>query len=111
MRSQSFTNFLLLVIAVALIAIAIRPIFMPAPAKAELTAPYPVYIEPGTQNLRSPDGTGQVFGRVVVDMRTGKVWGFPTYTLDTYPANSVETKPQVSHPFLLGRFAFEDMDR
>jgi hypothetical protein len=42
-------------------------------------------------------------------MRTGKVWGFPTTTPDTYPVNAVETKPQVSHPFLLGRFAFEDV--
>lgn len=111
MRSQSLTNFLLLIIAVALIAIAVRPLFLPAPAQAQLTSPYPLYIEPGTQNLRVPDGSGQVFGRVVVDMRTGKIWGFPTNTLDPYPVNSVETKPQVSHPFVLGRFAFEEMDR
>ena len=57
------------------------------------------------------DRSKQVYGRVVVDMRNGKVWGFPTYTPDTYPSNQVDTKPQISHPFYLGRFAFEDADR
>jgi hypothetical protein len=44
-------------------------------------------------------------------MRTGKVWGFPTGGTDTYPTNSMDSKPQVSHPFVLGRFAFEDIDK
>jgi hypothetical protein len=61
--------------------------------------------------LRAPDGSRQVYGRVVVDMRTGKVWGFPTTTTDTYPTNAMETKPQVSHPFALARFAFEDTEK
>jgi hypothetical protein len=102
------TNALLLAIAVALSAIAARPYLQPPPAQADSSAPYPFYIEPGTQMLRAPDGSKQVYGRVVVDMRTGKVWGFPTNSTDTYPTNAMETKPQVSHPFELGRFAFED---
>jgi hypothetical protein len=110
MKKDSVTNFLLLVIAIALIAIAAKPYLRPEAAHAESAAPYPFYFEPGTQMLRDPDGSRQVWGRVVVDMRTGKVWGFPTTTPDTYPVNAVETKPQVSHPFLLGRFAFEDVD-
>jgi hypothetical protein len=44
----------------------------------------------------------------VVDMRTGKVWGFPTSTTDTYPVNLADSKPRTSHPFALGKFAFED---
>jgi hypothetical protein len=111
MRNDSATNFLLLVIAIALIAIAARPYLAPAAAQAQSTSPYPFYIEPGTKMLRAPDGSRQVYGRVVVDMRTGKIWGFPTYTQDTYPVNAVDTKPQVSHPFALGKFAFEDTDR
>jgi hypothetical protein len=103
MRSHSVTNFLLLIIAIALIAIAARPLFMPIPAHAQLTSPYPIYIEPGTQSLRAPDGS--------VDLRTGKIWGFPTNTPDTYPVNGVEPKPQTSHPFVLGRFALEEKDK
>jgi hypothetical protein len=34
--------------------------------------------------------------------------GFPTFTPDTYPVNSADSKPQTSHPFVLGKFAFED---
>lgn len=111
MKNTSLTNFLLTIIAIALIAIAARPYLTPKTVKAQSSQPYPFYFEPGTQMLRAPDGTRQLYGRVVIDMRTGKVWGFPTYTPDTYPVNPVDTKPQISHPFALGRFAFEDTDR
>jgi hypothetical protein len=110
MQRSNSTNSLLLVIAIALITIAIRPYLAPHRVDAQSPSPYPLYFEPGTQMLRAPDGTKQVYGRVVVDMRNGKIWGFPTYTPDTYPSNQVDTKPQVSHPFYLGRFAFEDID-
>ena len=30
---------------------------------------------------------------------------------DPYPFNALDSKPQTSHPFELGRFAFEDMDK
>jgi hypothetical protein len=111
MNKTWLTNSLLLIIAVSLAAIAIRPYAAPTAAHADSGAPYPFYIEPGTQMLRAPDGSRQVYGRVVVDMRTGKVWGFPTTTTDTYPTNAMETKPQVSHPFALARFAFEDTEK
>ena len=111
MRKDSVTNFLLLVIAIALVAIAARPYVAPRAAQAQSAAPYPLYFEPGTQMLRAPDGSRQVYGRVVVDMRTGKIWGFPTITPDTYPINAVDSKPPVSRPFFLGRFAFEDTDK
>jgi hypothetical protein len=111
MKKISLTNALLTIIAAALVAIAIRPYIAPRAVNAQSSSPYPFYIEPGTQMLRAPDGSKQLYGRVVIDMRTGKVWGFPTYTLDTYPVSAVDTKPQVSHPFVLGKFAFEDTDR
>ena len=37
--------------------------------------------------LKSSDGSKQLYGRMVVDLRTGKIWGFPTYTTDPYPSN------------------------
>jgi hypothetical protein len=111
MKNPVLTNVLLFVIAIALTAIAARPFFSPKPAQAQSSSGYPFYIEPGTNMLRAPDGSRQVYGKVVVDLRTGKVWGFPTLTPDPYPSNNLDTKPQTSHPFLLGKFAFEDTDR
>jgi hypothetical protein len=105
-------NLLLLVIAIALVAIALKPLRSPAPAQASTnTGFYPLYIEPGVQMLRSPVGAEQVYGKVVVDLRTGKIWGFPTLTQSTYPIDIGSNKPPVSHPMFLGTFAFEDMDK
>jgi hypothetical protein len=111
MKHDSVSKLLLSVIAIALIAIAIRPFWTPAPAQAQSGAAYPVYIEPGVQMLKTSDGKKQVYGRVVVDLRTGKIWGFPTIATDPYPFDALNSTPQTSHPFELGRFAFEDMDK
>ncbi len=75
MKNPATTNLLLLVIAIALIAIALRPLRQPRPAQAQDLAPFPVYIEPGTQMLRSPDGSQNVYGKMVVDLQTGKRLG------------------------------------
>jgi hypothetical protein len=111
MKTDTFKNLLLLTIAIALIAIAVKPYRQPPPAEAQAVAAQPYYIEPGVQMLRRPDGNGQVYGRMIVDLRTGKIWGFPTNGIDPYPSNPLESKPMVSHPFALGKFAFEEMDR
>lgn len=110
-RKDGMTNSLLLVIAVALVAIAARPYVSPTPVAAEQTPSHAFYIEPGVQMLRYPDGTGQVYGKVVVDLRSGKIWGFPTGTADPYPSYPLDSKPTVSKPFALGRFAFEDTEK
>ena len=49
--------------------------------------------------LRQPDGSGQAYGKVVIDLRNGKIWGFPTGTLDTYPSNPLDSKPVTSTPW------------
>src|ERR1700761_1127535 len=110
MKNDPVTKLLLSVIAIALVAIAIRPYVAPKPAQAQTNA-YPVFIEPGVQMLKTSDGRKQVYGRMVVDLRTGKIWGFPTITTDPYPFNALNSKPQTSYPFELGKFAFEDMDK
>jgi hypothetical protein len=111
MKHDLWSRFLLAVIAIALAAIALRPYAALASAHAQSSAAYPVYIEPGVQLLKTSDGSKQLYGRVVVDLRTGKIWGFPTMTTDPYPFNALNSKPETSHPFELGRFAFEDMDK
>jgi hypothetical protein len=112
MRRETLHTALLLIIAVALIAIAVEPVFAPRPADAQSGAPYPLYIEPGSEMLRTPEGTTQVYGKVMIDMRTGKIWGFPTNAPQSYPvANIQNNKASVSRPFELGKFAFEDTNK
>jgi hypothetical protein len=108
MKKSTTTNFLLIIIAIALVAIAIRPLRMVSVAHAASSTAYPFYIEPGVVMLRAPDGTSQVYGRMVVDMTSGKIWGFPTLTTSPYPVDIGSTKPPVSHPFVLGTFDFSD---
>ena len=108
---KNITNLLLLVIAVALVAIAIEPYIKPRPAQAQVMADYPLYFEPGVYLLRAPDGTSQIYGKVVVDLRSGKIFGFPTYGQQPYPIDITTTKPITSKPIVLGRFAVEDTDR
>lgn len=111
MKNSILTNSLLSVIAIALLAIAVRPYIDAAPTQAQSTAAYAFYVEPGVQMLRNPDGSGQVLGKVFVDLRTGKIWGFPTGTPDPYPSSPATNKPPTSHPFALGKFALEDTDK
>jgi hypothetical protein len=108
---KNTTNMLLLVIATALVTIAIGPWLRPRPAQAQVMADYPLYFEPGVFLLRAPDGTSQIYGKVAIDIRTGKIWGFPTYGQQPYPVDVASTKPPTSKPMALGRFALEDTDR
>ena len=108
---KNTTNVLLLVIAIALLTIAVEPFVTPRSAQAQVMADYPLYFEPGVYLLRAPDGTSQIYGKVAVDLRTGKIWGFPTYGQQPYPVDVASTKPPTSRPIVLGRFALEDMDR
>jgi hypothetical protein len=111
MKQPTTTNILLLVIAIALIGIALRPLRAPRSVKAqtEMSVPFPVYIEPGTQMIRSPDGSQNVYGKMVVDLSTGRVWGFPTLNSAPYPIDISSTKPPVSHAIFLGTFALGEM--
>jgi hypothetical protein len=111
MRIDWLVKCLLLAVAISLSAIALRPYFAPPAVEAQSDQVHAVYIEPGTYLLRAPDGSRQVLGKVLVDLRTGKVWGFPTMTSDPYPSSVTQTTPQTSHPFLLGKFAFADLDK
>ena len=56
MRRENLIIVLLSIIAVALVAIAVQPIFAPRPAEAQSNTPYPFYIEPGSELLRAPNG-------------------------------------------------------
>ena len=111
MKPLTLTNILLLIIAVLLLVIGLRPFAAPQPVKAQSADAYPFYLEPGTYMLRAPDGSSQVYGKVAIDLRNGKIWGFPTLGPQPFPVNMIDNKPQTTHPFALGRFAFEDTNK
>ena len=106
-----------LIVIAALLAMHIFHEFSaPGAAYAQSSvSPYPVYIEPGVTMLRTPNGSRQVLGKVVVDLTNGKVWGFPTnapspYPVDTrYTVSTSNIGPPVSTPILLGKFDFSKM--
>ena len=107
MKPDLITKALLAVIALFLGLIVLRPLAVPAPVRAaDQPSVYPFYIEPGTTMVRSPDGRRQVLGKVMVDMTTGNVWGYPTLNAQPYPMDSTTTEPPVSSPIFLGRYDF-----
>jgi hypothetical protein len=105
------TRLLLLVIAVLLGVIAFRPLVQPSPVRAQASDGYPFFVEPGYTMLRKPDGTTQVYGKMVIDMRSGDIWGFPTLTTSPFPIDSAQTKPPKSSPMYLGKFMFSEAIR
>ena len=112
MRVDSVTKCAWIVIALSLAWIAFRPLTMPFAVKAQTGEVHPFYVEPGVNLPRSPDGSRQVYGKVMIDMRNGKVWGFPTLQSDSvYPYDPMSSTAQTSRPFLLGRFAFADTEK
>lgn len=108
MRPDLYTKIVLTAIALLLAAIAFRPLRNPMPALAD-TVSSSLYIEPGVYMLRAPNGLQQQLGKVVVDLRTGSVWGFPTGSGDPYPVSVTSSEPPVSAPFLLGKFDFRHL--
>jgi hypothetical protein len=111
MKIDRFVKSLLLVIAVSLIMIALRFYVSPPAVQAQSGEGRALYVEPGIAMLRAPDGSRQVLGKVVVDLRNGNIWGFPTMTQDPYPAAGTNSTPPTSRPFLLGKFALTEMDK
>ena len=110
MKPLRATNLLLAVIALLLFALVLRPLKSPEPVLAQ-SPDTDYYFEPGVFLVRAPDTSQQVYAKVVVDLRNGRIWGFPTLTPLPYPSDPIYNKAETSHPFLLGRFALEDTKR
>jgi hypothetical protein len=111
MTLDRFTKVCLVVIAALLGILVLRPIAQPLPVRAQADEGYPFFVEPGYTMLRKPDGTAQVYGKMVIDMRTGDIWGFPTLTQSPYPIDSAQTTPPKSSPIYLGKFLFNQATR
>ena len=111
MRLDPFVKAMLLLITVFTGLIALRPFVEPRAARAQDEEPLPVYIEPGTTTLLAPGGRSEQIGKVVVDLRNGNIWGFPTLTQRPYPIDATKSEPAVSRPMYLGRYDFAAMNR
>ena len=110
-RLDLYTRAILTTIAISLGVLVLRPALTPIAVQAQSETPA-LFIEPGTTSIRNPDGSFQGAGKVVVDLRTGDIWGFPTISpLTVYPMDSSATKPPTIKPIYLGRFDFSAMKR
>jgi len=110
MRIDGFVKFLLLVIAIFLGVIALRPYVAPPVVQAQSSGGYPVHFEPGYIAIPTPNGhMGTVVAKVVIDLRNGNICGFPGYSEDTFAAG--DHTLGISHPILLGKYALSDMDK
>jgi len=111
MKTDRYFRAVWLLMAVSLLVIALRPYVAPAPVRAQ-AAPDPTafYIEPGVHSIRLADGAGEVTGKIVVDLRSGNIWGFPTGMKLPYPV-TLRNETPLSHPVYLGKFDFAAMDK
>ena len=112
MKTDLFTRSMLTVATALLGLIALRPALSPQSVEAQSGDDSALYFEPGVYMLRAPDNSRQVWGKVAVDPRTGKIWGFPTLQQQSpYPIDVTATNPPTPHPFYLGRFALGDTQK
>lgn len=109
MPLQTIRTFILGALVALLLTVLFNPSLRPTPAFAQSSSDNSIYIEPGVRMLRAPDGSRQVLGKVVIDLRTGNVWGFPTTVDQPFPVDITSQKPPTSKPFQLGKFDLEAM--
>ena len=110
MKLNTLVKVLLIANLLLLIALVLHPVVQPAPVQAQ-TASRDFYVEPGYTMLRKPDGTGQMYGKMMVDMRTGDIWGFPTLAEGPYPVDNTKAEPPKSRPIYLGKFVLSEATR
>ena len=78
-------------------------IFRPAAQVQAQVGNGPWYVEPRTVLVPDADG-GQVQGKVMIDLRNGDIWGFPTRSILPYPVDPLRKELPVVKPVYLGRF-------
>ncbi len=105
-----YTKVVLTAIALLLAGLLFRPMIRPQVASAA-ASDSSFFVEPGITTLRSPDGYQQVEGKVMIDMRNGDIWGFPTLRGAPYPVDLTNKEPPVSAPTYLGRFDLSKAQR
>lgn len=109
LAADTYSKIVFTAIAVALSILALRSQVRTVRAQSDsFTAN--VYVEPGTVAIRSTDGGTVGEGKMMIDLKTGDVWGFPTTSsASPYPIDPNSTKPPLSKPIYLGRFDLSAM--
>lgn len=97
--SNLYTKVVLTVIALLLAVLALRPV----PVHAQARTPR-FYVEPGSTLIRKPGGDSQGQGRMMIDLDTGDIWGFPTDNDLPYPVDFINSTPPVTKGIYLGKF-------
>lgn len=110
MNIDRFTRCILTLIALFLGIIALRPWFQSATVEARDSYSssengFSVFVEPGVTTLHASDGSKHVIGKVVVDLKTGNIWGFQTTNDLPYARGGI------ARPIYLGKYDFAAMER
>jgi len=105
MRADSTLKILLLITAIFLGMMALRPLFAPQAVQAQSADGYPFLSSPDTPRC-APDGSRQVTNKMVVDLSNGDIWGFPTLTSSPYPIDTTVSTPPTSRPHVPGQVRF-----
>lgn len=110
LRVDLYTKTALTAIALLLAALALRPVAV----QAQQNEPPNLYIEPGTSSIRSLNGGVASDGKVVINLSTGEVWGYPTHGNGVpYPIEALpmDGRPSTVKPVYLGKFDFSQFHR
>jgi len=105
-----FDRTALALVTVFLGILALRPMHTPEAVRAQGVTDH-LYIEPGVHPLLSPDKSRQTEGKIMVDLTTGNIWGFPTGPDTPYPIDRIKTQPATSSPIYLGKYDLTGMQR
>jgi hypothetical protein len=100
MTRELYRNIILTLIAGLLFILALRPT---ASVKAQ-EARGNWYVEPRSVLVPSEDGATKVSGKLMINLNTGDIWGFPTKSVLPYAVDPLGKTPPVVKPVYLGRF-------
>lgn len=106
---MTYIKAVLTVIALLLAVLAMRPAAVHADNDSAM-----YFVEPGTTPIRNLNGGIPGDGKIVINLSTGDVFGFPTHGAGApYPVESLNPndRPPVSRPVYLGKFDFAAMKR
>jgi hypothetical protein len=102
-RVDLYTKVVLTAAVLLLGALAVQPLLNPAAVRAEAEAAS-LYIEPGLTRIPGPNLGPDTMGKLVIDLKTGDAWGFPTIFTNY-------REPAISKPIYVGRMDFAAMKR
>lgn len=114
MKDDRLVQSCLLLITIAAVLMALRPLIAPPSVRAQDDSSHRLcglQFEPGTTMIRAPGAERQVIGKIAYDTCTGKVWGFPTTTNAPYPVDNVNPGAPTYQPIYLGKFVMEAIQK